>query len=806
MSAVFLKILNLSYSASWLILAVVAVRLLLKKAPKWISCVLWALVALRLLVPFSLESAMSLLPSSEVIPADIEMENHPHIESGFYAFNSAVNPVIDTTFAPTEAESVNPMQVVVGAGCYIWIAGILVMLAYAFISYMKIRRSVREAALLEKGIMECDEVKSPFILGILRPIIYVPSGMDGETRELVLAHERAHIRRRDYIWKPLGFLLLSVYWFNPLSWIAYILLCRDIESACDERVIRNKTSDYMAAYSQALLNCSVQRRRIAACPVAFGETGVKMRIKNVLNYKKPAFWIIIASLAVCVILAVCFLTNPRKDETDPAVSSPETQTASDAEVTVFDEERIYYYSGNYYTGAGMDTDNMIDFSIRFSPDGTYTWSETPISSFLGMGTYSIEGGVLTMTDNAEFMGTERVNMFLVSGDKLYYSFEGSDNFNIVKLSDGDEFILGENPLGEYPEVVELDPSAYVWPTDKEVITSVFSLEEEHYHPEVDFAGAIGDPVYAVTSGTIIETGFDEADGNYIVLESGDIKFTYCHLEEVQVNINDAVSTGQQIGTLGSTGRSTGPHLALRMYFMDEPLDFLEVYNTQNETMESDEINSPFGDIYLARYYNSDKSVYILQDYSDMTSKIVDGDTEIPVEIAMGMYGPRIEKWDVDGDGEDEYIIAECEGTGTGISLYGLCIVDKVGEEYKLTRYESQYFSDYLDEHIGYNWDVARSEFNVYQIRPATSGAWLGIHVKPFERHDELQEIVWSDIIDIELEDGKIYLSAPTGYVYEDSPVPNYEDAVRVRIEIIVNEDLSIVLSGLYDFQMDDGVK
>ena len=806
MSAIFLKIINLSYSASWLILAVVAVRLLLKKAPKWISCVLWALVALRLVVPFSLESAMSLLPSSEVIPADIEMENHPHIDSGIYAFNSAVNPVIDTTFAPTEAESVNPMQVVVAAGYYVWIAGILIMAVYAIISYLKVRRSVREAALLEKGIMECDEVKSPFILGILRPIIYVPSGMDAETRKLVLAHERAHIQRRDYIWKPLGFALLSVYWFNPLSWIAYILLCRDIESACDERVIRNKTADYMAAYSQALLNCSVQRRRIAACPVAFGETGVKMRIKNVLNYKKPAFWIIIASLAVCVILAVCFLTNPRKDETDPAVSSPETRTTSDAEGTVFDEERIYYYSGNYYTGAGMDTDNMIDFSIRFSPDGTYTWSETPISSFLGMGTYSIEGGVLTMTDNAEFAGTERVNMFLVAGDKLYYSFEGSDNFNIVKLSDGDEFILGENPLGEYPEVVELDSGVYVWPTDKEIITAQFSLDEEHYHPEVDFAGEIGDPVYAVTAGTITETGFDDKDGNYIVLEAGDIKITYCHLDEVQVKAGDAVSTGQQIGTLGSTGHSTGPHLALRLYFMDEPQDFLVIYNNQDDQSVSDETESPLGDVYLARYYNSDKSVYILQDYSDMSSKIVDGDTEIPIEIAMGMYGPSIEKLDIDGDGEDEYIIAECEGTGTGISQYGLCIVEKDGNDYKLTRYDSQYFADYLDEHIGYSYDISSGKFYVYEILPAYVSRWDGITVENFDRHDELQDIVWSDIIDIEFKDGKIYLSAPTGYVYEDSPVPDYENAVRVSTEIKINEDSGIAFSDIFDFEMDDGEK
>lgn len=795
MSAIFLKIINLSYSASWLILAVVAVRLLLKKAPKWISCVLWALVALRLVVPFSLESAMSLLPSSEVIPADIEMENHPHIDSGIYAFNSAVNPVIDTTFAPTETESVNPMQVVVAAGYYVWIAGILIMAVYAIISYLKVRRSVREAALLEKGIMECDEVKSPFILGIFRPIIYVPSGMDSETRELVLAHERAHIQRRDYIWKPLGFALLSVYWFNPLSWIAYILLCRDIESACDERVIRNKTADYMAAYSQALLDCSVQRRRIAACPVAFGETGVKMRIKNVLNYKKPAFWIVIASLVTCAVVAICFLTNPVKASEDN--TEPE---AAEAGESYFDEERTYYYSGNR-----IDGKDIIDFSITFSPDGSCQWYETPISSYIGFGKYKIENGIITMTKGLE-KDLESTYRFEVGENVIRYISEGSDEFGFVKLSDGEEFILGENPLGEYPEVVELDPGVYVWPTDKEVITAQFSLDEEHYHPEVDFAGEIGDPVYAVTAGTITETGFDDKDGNYIVLEAGDIKITYCHLDEVQVKAGDMVSTGQQIGTLGSTGHSTGPHLALRLYFMDEPQDFLEVYNNQDDQQVSDEIESPFGDIYLARYYNSDKSVYILQDYSDMSSKIVDGDTEIPVEIAMGMYGPSIEKLDIDGDGEDEYIIAECEGTGTGISQYGLCIVEKDGNDYKLTRYDSQYFADYLDEHIGYYYDISSGKFYVYEILPAYVSRWDGITIENFDRHDELQDIVWSDIIDIEFKDGKIYLSAPTGYVYEDSPVPDYENAVRVSTEIKINEDSGIVIGGFYDFEMDDGEK
>ena len=800
MSVVFLKILNLSYSASWLILAVIAVRLLLKKAPKWVPCLLWALVALRLIIPFSFESALSLLPSGEVVPADIQVETTPHIESGIYVINSAVNPMMEDALAPAEANSVNPMQVIVAVLCIIWLAGILAMTVYAIISYAKIRKSVREAAPIDKGIVECDEVKSPFILGIIRPVIYVPSGMESSTLELVLAHEKAHIRRKDYLWKPLGFALLSVYWFNPLSWVAYALLCRDIESACDERVIRDKSSDYMTAYSQALLDLSVQRRRIAACPVAFGETGVKMRIKNVLNYKKPAFWIIIASLVACVVLAVCFLTNPKKPEVSTDVPTAEDDGASDDQATIFDEERIYYYSGNHFTGNGMDLENLIDFGIIFNPDGTYTWYETPISSFIGTGTYSIEGGVLTMTDDFQMTGAERVNMFLVSGDKLIYCSDGSHNFNFVKLEDKAEFILGVNPVeGWADDVVEIDTSELAWPTDNDVVTRGFSTDEDNYHPEVDIAGAKGDPIYAATGGTITETGFDVKDGNYIIESSDQMTITYCHLEDISVNVNDVVSAGDVIGTIGSTGNSTGPHLAIRILLGDEPYDFLELFDTYNShNMPEGETDGSFYD-----YYTSDGSAYIRQDYRTGKSVIYDGDIEIPVDITMGSYGPRFEKFDADGDGTDEYLIAECEGTGTGVSQYGLCIVEYDGGNYKLTRYDSTYFSDYLEENIGYSWDSARQEFNVFQITPAYVSAWFGIHVKPFEKHNELEKIVWSDIIDIVFEDGKVYLSAPTGYVYKYSPVPDYENAVRVKIEIFVQEDSSIILESCHDFKMDE---
>ena len=324
MSALFLKILNLTINASWLILAVIAARLLLKRAPRWISCLLWGLVAVRLLCPISLESVLSILPSAKVVPDNIEMVQDPHIDSGVRIIDNAVNPVIEKSFSPDAASSVNPMQVVVFMGSIIWLTGMTVMLLYALISYILLRRKVRASVAMNDRVKECDEVDSPFILGIFRPEIYVPSGINEDTLELVIAHEEAHLKRHDHWWKPFGFVLLAIYWFNPLCWVAYILLCRDIEAACDEKVIKDKDREYMAAYSQALLDCSVNRRIIAACPLAFGETGVKERVKGVLNYKKPAFWVIIVAIVACIVVAVCFMTNPAKRITlpdDPVVFS-----------------------------------------------------------------------------------------------------------------------------------------------------------------------------------------------------------------------------------------------------------------------------------------------------------------------------------------------------------------------------------------------------------------------------------------------------------------------------------------------------
>ena len=310
MSEVFLKAVNMSISAGWLVLAVLVLRLLLKKAPMWVRVLLWGIVAIRLICPFSIESVLSLIPSTQTISPDIMMDWSPEITTGIAPLDRVVNPVISASFAPEPYASANPLQILIPVAANVWLLGVLAMILYTAVSYLALHRKLRTAVILRENIFQCETVRSPFVLGVFHPRIYLPYSMDGEKLHHVIAHEQAHIRRKDHWWKPLGFLLLTVYWFNSLMWLAYILLCRDIELACDEKVIGALDSDQRADYTQALVACSINRRRIAACPLAFGEVGVKERVKSIMNYRKPTFWIIVTALVVCAVAAVCFLTDP----------------------------------------------------------------------------------------------------------------------------------------------------------------------------------------------------------------------------------------------------------------------------------------------------------------------------------------------------------------------------------------------------------------------------------------------------------------------------------------------------------------
>ena len=308
----FSNILNASIAASWMVLAVIILRFLLKNSPKWSHVALWGLVALRLLLPFSIESNLSLIPSTETVPQEILRYQGTQLQTPAY-LDVVSNPNFPGSVSIPAGHSVDYVQWQMVDMTFIWLAGIAALLLYTAVSYLSLRRKLATAVILRENIFfQSENAGSPFVLGIIKPRIYLPYHMDQETLHHVIAHEQAHILRRDHWWKPLGFLLLTIHWFNPVMWLAYVLLCRDIELACDEKVIKEMGSAQRADYTQALVSCSVNHRHIAACPLAFGEVGVKERVKSVMNYRKPAFWVIVLSIVACTVVAVCFLTDPQK--------------------------------------------------------------------------------------------------------------------------------------------------------------------------------------------------------------------------------------------------------------------------------------------------------------------------------------------------------------------------------------------------------------------------------------------------------------------------------------------------------------
>ena len=370
MNELFLKIINMSISASWLVLAVLILRFVLKKAPKWINVLLWGIVAIRLICPFSFESTLSLIPSAETIPLNIGMDTTPTINSGISAINNAVNPIISQSNTPMAGASVNLLQITIGIYEYIWIFGMIALALYTAISYWRLRRKVDTAVRYKDNIFQSENVSFPFVLGIIKPRIYLPFKMNGQYLEYVVAHEQAHICRKDHWWKPLGFLLLMIHWFNPLMWLAYVLLCRDIELACDEKVIKELGNEQRGDYTQALVACSVNRRMIAACPLAFGEVSVKERVKSVMNYKKPAFWVIIIAVIICVGVAACFLTNPKQDRYTLRIVVP----AGSQEEFVYTEEEVSTVRNSIkiWSGDGLGDTEVLLFPVNKTAETGYT--------------------------------------------------------------------------------------------------------------------------------------------------------------------------------------------------------------------------------------------------------------------------------------------------------------------------------------------------------------------------------------------------------------------------------------------------
>jgi len=329
----FIQLFNMSITAGWLILAVIVVRFLSKRMPKTWHCFLWYLVILRLLLPISIESEWSLIPKSEVITQDLLYSQNPISE--YEDGNNTKYMMADSSLAdeekqdlvefitPNTGDSVNPLQVIVYGASYIWLFVMVSMLLYTVIRYCRVARCVKEAVLLRDNIYQSEYVESPFVFGVIRPRIYVSFSLAGEALDCVIAHERTHIKRFDHVVRLLAFLLLSIYWFHPFVWVFYLLLCRDMELACDEMVLKQIGFDKKKLYSQTLLECSISPKKIVVCPLAFGEISVKQRIKNILNFRKPATWLVVGTLILCIVLVVCFMTNPVNKESETGLDQIE---------------------------------------------------------------------------------------------------------------------------------------------------------------------------------------------------------------------------------------------------------------------------------------------------------------------------------------------------------------------------------------------------------------------------------------------------------------------------------------------------
>ena len=310
MSLLFTQIFNMSVSASYIVLAVLLLRLALKKAPRWLSLLLWAVVGLRLICPFTFESVWSLIPSLGQIHPVVALDQHAPQYTEYSGLNMLVTRLNEDLLARPEYDRLMLLQRLIPVFAVVWLAGILALTAYSIISCLKVRRSILTAVRCQDNVYQSEQVSSPFVFGLIKPKIYLPFQIGERSMTSVIAHEQAHIQRLDHLWKPLGFFLLTLHWFNPLIWLSYALFCRDLELACDERVIRNLDRDARADYAAALLSSSVSKPKIAACPLAFGEVGVQKRIKSALSYRKPVLWVTAVALAVCLVAAVCFFTEP----------------------------------------------------------------------------------------------------------------------------------------------------------------------------------------------------------------------------------------------------------------------------------------------------------------------------------------------------------------------------------------------------------------------------------------------------------------------------------------------------------------
>ena len=496
MDDVFLKLVNLSISASWLILAVLVLRVVLKKAPKWVMPLLWGVVALRLVCLFSIESALSLIPSAETIPSEIVTETREPVLYEQATLDIVTNPTLPSAAEVPVGVSRQQAQVDFNIYSVLWLAGMAALLVHALVSAGKLKRKLATAILLRDNIYESEFVDSPFVFGVVKPNIYLPMHMDEGTAAYVIAHERAHLARRDHWWKVLGYLVLALHWFNPLVWVAYILFCRDIELACDEKVVKGLDGAARADYSQALLSCAAPKRAVAACPLAFGEGNIKTRVKSALHYKKPAFWVAAAAVLAVVIVAVCFLTNPRSERGSLVwVQKLNAADVASIELYVPAEGEARQYKK-------LDTEEMAQ-AVELINSSRGTYIEKPETVYAGLPVWFL----LTMDDGTvHAVGSVVGHYLIIDGDTFDADVENQaewenyvlkgDSASPIDMADRLSYALYGMTTGVYTlgEAVFEDS---VWETSYEE-----TFANTKSTPELWLSSALGTDMTGILYGTV----------------------------------------------------------------------------------------------------------------------------------------------------------------------------------------------------------------------------------------------------------------------------------------------------------------
>ena len=467
--------------------------------------------------PISFESVWSLIPSKEILVPNAVKGAAPTFASGIDVVDVSVNTYLQQRASVEAIAAARNELSLENVFLSIWILGILGLILYSIFSYLRVHRLVADAVKYQDNIFQSERIASPFVLGVVKPKIYVPYHLDGEALACVTAHERMHIKRKDHLIKPLGFVLVSIYWFNPIVWVAYYYLCQDIELACDEKVIHELGFEKKKMYSQTLLECSTERHFVRACPIAFGEIGVGKRVKNILEMKKTKIGIVIAALLVCVVVAVCFLSNPQSEEMD--VVAKDHVAASAKQEVEEQQEKV----------------EQAKEDILKAEQAAKEAEETSQAQ--------LEEEAVLKAKEVEEQARKATEQEEQNAEEASY---------ILPFKPGTEYYV--TAVFDSPEFSEISVS------DKDA-----ELDSQTKHLGMDFAAETGTEIISCSNGTVKETGFNVDNGNYIVIEdaAGYVSY-YMHLESYSVKQGDSITKGSVIGTVGSTGKSTGPHLHLEI--------------------------------------------------------------------------------------------------------------------------------------------------------------------------------------------------------------------------------------------------